>query len=419
MIAAAQLMLVLDDSIVNIALPNIQQELGVDPVHLPWIVNAYILAFGALLLLGGRIGDLYGRRRVLQAGLAIFVLASLAGGIGVNSEMLIAARAIQGLGAALVAPNALALITTTFSDRKTRDTALSLYGAMSGLGIVVGLLLGGFLTGTLGWRWVFFINVPSGSSFSSAAETSSKRTATPGPSTSGARCWERAAWSPWCTPLPALVRTASPTRSGWGSSSPQSCCSQHSPPCKPAAAHPWTPELVPGPRIQMTVAADPLGPAPNAETPAAEPQPAQTTGKVSWLRRPATWLAAAAAAAVVTTGVVVAVNQTVAPVPLASARLERLDGFSATGSATVTETSDGSRTIEVQLDKIEARGYQEVWLIAPDLSRLVSLGIMNSSSGRFDVPAGLDLSGYPIVDISDEPLDGNPAHSSVSIVRGT
>lgn len=120
MIAAAQLMLVLDDSIVNIALPNIQQELGVDPVHLPWIVNAYILAFGALLLLGGRIGDLYGRRRVLQAGLAIFVLASLAGGIGVNSEMLIAARAIQGLGAALVAPNALALITTTFSDRKTR-----------------------------------------------------------------------------------------------------------------------------------------------------------------------------------------------------------------------------------------------------------------------------------------------------------
>lgn len=169
----------------------------------------------------------------------------------------------------------------------------------------------------------------------------------------------------------------------------------------------------------MTVAADPLGPAPNAETPAAEPQPAQTTGKVSWLRRPATWLAAAAAAAVITTGVVVAVNQTVAPVPLASARLEPLDRFSATGSATVTETSDGSRTIEVQLDKTEARGYQEVWLIAPDLSRLVSLGIMNSSSGRFDVPAGLDLSGYPIVDISDEPLDGNPAHSSVSIVRGT
>lgn len=161
-IAISQLMLVLDDSIVNIALPNIQQELGVNPVHLPWIVNAYILAFGALLLLGGRIGDLYGRRRALQAGLTIFVLGSLAGGIGLNSEMLIAARAGQGLGAALVAPNALALITTTFPDRRTRDAALSLYGAMSGLGIVVGLLLGGVLTGTLGWRWVFFINVPVG-----------------------------------------------------------------------------------------------------------------------------------------------------------------------------------------------------------------------------------------------------------------
>ena len=161
-IATSQLMLVLDDSIVNIALPSIQQELGVDPVHLPWIVNAYILAFGALLLLGGRIGDLYGRRRALQAGLAIFVLGSLAGGIGFNSEMLIAARAIQGLGAALVAPNALALITTTFPERRTRDAALSLYGAMSGLGIVVGLLLGGVLTGTLGWRWVFFINIPVG-----------------------------------------------------------------------------------------------------------------------------------------------------------------------------------------------------------------------------------------------------------------
>jgi MFS family permease len=161
-IATAQLMLVLDDSIVNIALPSIQQELRVDPVHLPWIVNAYVLAFGALLLLGGRIGDLYGRRRALQAGLAIFVLGSLAGALGFNSDMLIAARAIQGLGTALVAPNALALITTTFSERRARDAALSLYGAMSGLGIVVGLLLGGVLTGTLGWRRVFFVNIPVG-----------------------------------------------------------------------------------------------------------------------------------------------------------------------------------------------------------------------------------------------------------------
>jgi EmrB/QacA subfamily drug resistance transporter len=161
-IATAQLMLVLDDSIVNIALPSIQRELGLDPVHLPWIVNAYILAFGALLLLGGRVGDLWGRRRSLQVGLGLFVLGSLAGGLGQNADMLIAARAAQGIGAALTAPNALALIATTFSDRKTRDSALALYGAMSGLGIVVGLLLGGMLTDTLGWRWVFFINVPIG-----------------------------------------------------------------------------------------------------------------------------------------------------------------------------------------------------------------------------------------------------------------
>lgn len=161
-IATAQLMLVLDDSIVNIALPTIQRELGVAAVHLPWVVNAYILAFGALLLLGGRIGDLWGRRRTLQVGIAVFVIASLVGGLGQNATMLIAARAVQGLGAALTAPNALALIATTFSDRKMRDSALSLYGAMSGLGIVVGLLLGGLLTDTLGWRWVFFINIPIG-----------------------------------------------------------------------------------------------------------------------------------------------------------------------------------------------------------------------------------------------------------------
>jgi EmrB/QacA subfamily drug resistance transporter len=161
-IATAQLMLVLDDSIVNIALPTIQRELGVDPVHLPWIVNAYIVAFGALLLLGGRVGDLWGRRRSLQLGLALFVLGSLAGGLGQSADMLILARAAQGVGAALTAPNALALITSTFAERKTRDSALALYGAMSGLGIVVGLLLGGVLTDTLGWRWVFFINVPIG-----------------------------------------------------------------------------------------------------------------------------------------------------------------------------------------------------------------------------------------------------------------
>jgi EmrB/QacA subfamily drug resistance transporter len=161
-IATAQMMLVLDDSIVNIALPSIQRDLGVKVLHLPWVVNAYILAFGALLLLGGRIGDLWGRRRTLQLGVAIFAVASLAGGLGQNTEALIIARAAQGLGAAMAAPNALALISTTFPDRTMRDRALSLYGAMSALGIVIGLLLGGVLTDILGWRWVFFINIPIG-----------------------------------------------------------------------------------------------------------------------------------------------------------------------------------------------------------------------------------------------------------------
>ncbi|MBF6347826.1 MFS transporter [Nocardia flavorosea] len=159
-VATAQLMLVLDDSVVNVALPSIQRELDVRAVHLSWVVNAYILAFGALLMLGGRIGDLWGRCRTVQVGLIVFVVASLAGGLGQTAGMLIGARGLQGLGAALIAPNVLALITTTFAERKLRDTALSLYGAMSGLGVVIGLLVGGVLTGTLGWRWVFFINNP-------------------------------------------------------------------------------------------------------------------------------------------------------------------------------------------------------------------------------------------------------------------
>ena len=119
-LATAQLMLVLDDTIANIALPSIQRELAVPAPILPWIINAYILAFGGLLLFGGRVGDLFGRRRVFRAGLALFSLASLLGGLGVNAEMLIGARALQGIGAALTAPNALALIATNFPIGKPR-----------------------------------------------------------------------------------------------------------------------------------------------------------------------------------------------------------------------------------------------------------------------------------------------------------
>jgi len=161
-IATAQLMLVLDDTIANIALPSIQRDLAVSAAALPWIINAYVLAFGSLLLFGGRVGDLYGRRQVFRIGLGIFTVASLLGGLGLNVEMLIVSRGLQGLGAALAAPNALALIATTFPEGKPRNRAMAVYGGMSALGITLGVFLGGLLTGLLSWRWVFFINIPIG-----------------------------------------------------------------------------------------------------------------------------------------------------------------------------------------------------------------------------------------------------------------
>jgi EmrB/QacA subfamily drug resistance transporter len=155
-------MLVLDDTIANIALPSIQNDLGVPTSLLPWIVSAYVLAFGALLLFGGRLGDLHGRRRILRIGLLIFVVASLIGGLAPNGESLVAARGLQGIGAALIAPNVLALIATNFAPGKARNNALGVYAAMSAVGMTVGILLGGILTGLLDWRWVFFINIPIG-----------------------------------------------------------------------------------------------------------------------------------------------------------------------------------------------------------------------------------------------------------------
>jgi len=161
-IAAAQLMMVLDDTVANVALPSIQADLNMSESALPWVINAYVLAFGGLLLFGGRIGDLYGRLRVLRVGLVIFTVASLAGGLASAGELLIAARGVQGIGAALVAPNALALIASTFPAGRTRNKAMAAYGAMSALGITGGVLLGGLLTGALSWRWVLLINIPIG-----------------------------------------------------------------------------------------------------------------------------------------------------------------------------------------------------------------------------------------------------------------
>jgi EmrB/QacA subfamily drug resistance transporter len=161
-IAAAQLMLVLDDSIANIALPSIQRDFGVGPSILVWVVNAYVLAFGSLLLFGGRLGDIVGRLRAFRWGLALFTLASVFAGFAWDGHALIVGRALQGVGAAMVAPNALALIATNFASGKPRNKAMAVYGAMSALGITAGVALGGALTDFLGWRSVFFINVPIG-----------------------------------------------------------------------------------------------------------------------------------------------------------------------------------------------------------------------------------------------------------------
>lgn len=159
-IAAAQLMLVLDVTIMNVALPSIQGALDLAPSHLNWVITAYALGFGGLLLVGGRAGDLFGRRRVFRAGLILFTLASLLGGLAPTGAVLIGARALQGIGAAIAAPTALSLLATTFPAGPARNRALGVYGAMGGVGAVAGLLLGGALTDFLGWRWVLFINVP-------------------------------------------------------------------------------------------------------------------------------------------------------------------------------------------------------------------------------------------------------------------
>ncbi|MFE0102569.1 MFS transporter [Streptomyces sp. NPDC059009] len=161
-IAAAQLMVVLDGTITNIALPSIQADLAVSDADLAWIVNAYALAFGSLLLLGGRAGDLFGRRRMFRAGIALFTLASLLGGFAPGEGTLILARVLQGVGAAVAAPTALALIATTFPEGPARGRAMGVYAAMAGVGATVGMLLGGVLTDALDWRWVFLVNVPIG-----------------------------------------------------------------------------------------------------------------------------------------------------------------------------------------------------------------------------------------------------------------
>ena len=171
LLATAQFVVVLDASIVNVALPSIGRDLDFAQDDLSWVVNAYTLTFGGFLLLGGRLADLLGRRRMFVYGMWLFALASLAGGLAQSDIWLVIARAVQGLGAAILSPSALSIVTTTFTDGAERNKALGVWGAVAGSGGAAGVLLGGVLTDGLGWEWVLWVNVPIGIAAAAIAPT--------------------------------------------------------------------------------------------------------------------------------------------------------------------------------------------------------------------------------------------------------
>jgi EmrB/QacA subfamily drug resistance transporter len=162
LLSAVQFMVVLDIAIVNVALPSIKIDLNFSQENLQWVISAYALAFGGFLLLGGRAADLLGRRRVFIVGLIVFSAASLLAGLAWSETSLIAARTIQGLGAAIISPAALSILTTTFAEGRERNIALGVWGAVGGFGAAAGVLMGGILTDALSWEWIFFVNVPVG-----------------------------------------------------------------------------------------------------------------------------------------------------------------------------------------------------------------------------------------------------------------
>ncbi len=172
LVCAGQFMVVLDASIINVALPSVQRELGFTDTGLAWVVNGYVLAFAGFMLLGGRAADLFGHRRVLVGGIALFSLASLAAGLATNPPALVAARVAQGLGGALLAPATLAVVNTGFADGPDRARAFAAWSAAGGVGGMVGALAGGLLTTGISWRWVFLINVPVGVALVVVAMTS-------------------------------------------------------------------------------------------------------------------------------------------------------------------------------------------------------------------------------------------------------
>src|SRR5215208_2155157 len=162
LLAVVQFMVVLDLAIVNVALPSIKVDLGFSQENLQWVISAYALVFGGFLLLGGRAADVVGRRRIFLVGLVVFTLASLFAGLAWSDTSLIAARTLQGLGAAIITPAALSILSTTFTEGRERNIALGVWGAVGGVGAAAGLMMGGILTDGLGWEWIFFVNVPVG-----------------------------------------------------------------------------------------------------------------------------------------------------------------------------------------------------------------------------------------------------------------
>jgi EmrB/QacA subfamily drug resistance transporter len=161
-VGAAFFMTILDVAIVNVAIPSIQKDLKIAESTVQWVITAYAITFGGFLLLGGRMADLLGRRRIFVGGLVLFTAASLVCGLASSAAVLIAARAVQGVGAAIISPAALSIVTTTFEEGAERNKALGIWGALGGSGAAVGVLLGGILTKYLGWEWIFFVNVPVG-----------------------------------------------------------------------------------------------------------------------------------------------------------------------------------------------------------------------------------------------------------------
>ena len=213
-------MVILDVAIVNVALPSIEVDLGFSQTSLQWVISAYAIMFGGALLLGGRLADLLGRRRLFLVGLGVFSLSSLLCGLAWSEGSLIAFRALQGLGGALLAPAALSLLMTTFADGRERNKALGIYGAASGSGAAAGVLLGGLLTSTLSWPWIFFINVPVGLAAIALTPCCCGRAApssTIAISTSQVRSRSRPGSCSSCTRSPGRRPTAGPRR-------PRSAC---------------------------------------------------------------------------------------------------------------------------------------------------------------------------------------------------